>query len=81
MDNGIGRHLPQQVFFVDIDTPRPAKKIIKDWNFTQPPDILQPLVLLTVMGIAVTALVGDDFGVHYVAWALPDAVALCGQLH
>ena len=61
--------------------PKATKKIIKDWNMSLPPDLFQPLTLLTIMGIAVTALWQGEYGEHYIAWVYPDSIALCGQLH
>lgn len=76
---------PQTIFVVkhksQSHTPNKILKVVKDWNFTTPNDPMQVLTMLTIAGVAVTGLWQGDVGEHFVAWCLPNSVALCGHLH
>lgn len=82
MSTAVGIHTNEQYVALDIDMPKqPTKKIVRDWIFSEPTDPMQPLIMLTIMGIAVTGMWSGVLAEHYVAWSLPNSVALCGQLH
>lgn len=62
-------------------TPPQIKSILRSWCFAEPADPDAVYTMLTITGIAVTGIWSGEHGEHYVAFALPTDLQLCGQLH